>query len=124
MSYTSITNDLELAESTNWPLVAAARGYAVLDDSFHELAIEPVLAWRVGARVVLPVTRVGFKPSEAWVVYPNGSVRHHGLPAPGDVPDFPSVEEWQRARAADRAAQSRIVADIVANLTPLERSIG
>lgn len=95
VSYQSVCNDLELAESVNWPLVSASPGYSAIDERRREPDIEPVLAWRVGPRLTLPVTRYGFEPRETWIEYPDGSVRHHGLPAPSLVPDFGDYAAWR-----------------------------
>jgi hypothetical protein len=95
VSYQSVCDDLELAESVNWPLVSASPGYSAIDNRWREPATEPVLAWRVGPRLTLPVTRHGFDPRETWIEYPDGSVRHHGLPAPSAVPDFGDFAAWR-----------------------------
>ena len=60
--------------------VAAAAGYLVLDERFASQSPQPVLAWRVGNELVLPITRAGVECRECWVAYPDGRVRHHGPP--------------------------------------------
>jgi hypothetical protein len=97
MSYTSVTNDLLLEDSVNWPLVAAAPGYFTVDEQWPYSEPEAVLAWRVNQELVLPVTRRGFEPRESWIVYPDGKVRHHGVGGPSAVPYYVSVEDWQNA---------------------------
>jgi hypothetical protein len=78
MSYHATMCELEMKNSVNWPMVAAAPGYSVLDERFPNCPAEDVLAWRVGPNVSLPVTRLGFKAEEAWVKYPDGRVRPPG----------------------------------------------
>ena len=106
MSYTSTMNEQELAESPTWPVVPAGPGFAMVDESCREVGLEPVLAWRVGANVTLPVTRVGFKPNECWILYPDGRVRHHGLPGRRERPEYASLDEFcmaQGDRDSERA---------------------
>jgi hypothetical protein len=87
--------DREMADAVNWPLVLAGPGFEVLDERCEDLR-EVVLAWRVGGRVTLPVTRAGFQAKGAWVVYPDGSVNYHGLPGPSAVPGYVSRDAWWR----------------------------
>jgi len=87
--------DREMADAVNWPLVPAGPGFEVLDERCWLLS-DVVLAWRVGGRVTLPVTRAGFQAKGAWVVYPDGSVNYHDLPGPSAVPDYVSRDGWAR----------------------------
>jgi hypothetical protein len=92
-----------MADAKNWPMVPAGPGFEVLDERFPNADGEPVLAWRVGDRVTLPVTRQGFKAKAAWIAYPDGTVMHHDLPGPSAVPDYVSRDAW--ARDLDRQLQ-------------------
>jgi hypothetical protein len=75
--------------------VAASSGFYVLDERFSDQSPEPILAWRVGNDLVLPITRAGVACRECWVAYPDGHVRHHRPPGGSEVPSFASVEEWR-----------------------------
>jgi len=77
------------------PLVAATPGFFRLDDRHPDEAPEPVLAWRVGPAIVLPVTRFGCDDHEYYVLYPDGTVKRHFPSVGAALPDFRSLAEWR-----------------------------
>jgi hypothetical protein len=87
-----------LKDALNGPTVSAAPGYFSLEGRWPDQEPEAVLAWQVGADVVLPVTRWGHhNPArgESWVLYPDGSVRLHSPPGPSHVPNYASLAAWR-----------------------------
>ncbi len=90
-----------ISDAFDGPAVSATPGYFRLDQSWPAADPEPVLAWKVGGKVVLPVTAAGYDRDEYYVLYPDGSVRPH-FPCFGSAaPVFKSVEEWREDATAD-----------------------
>ena len=89
-----------MKDALDGPTVGAAPGYFSLYAKWPDQDPEPVLAWKVGADVVLPVTRHGCVITrntlhdKSWVLYPDGIVRYHGLNLGSVVPNFASLAEW------------------------------
>jgi hypothetical protein len=94
------TDDLirsAIKEAYAGPAVSAAPGHFLLHLYDPERAPEPILAWRIGDALVLPVTALGCAPTEHYVLYPDGSVRPHFMGYNGDPPTFKSFAEWHDA---------------------------
>jgi hypothetical protein len=91
--YSDTTNDGIMEDTIAGQTVAAASGHFVVDYGDDDL--EPVLAWRVGNSLVLPITRYGLQQGECWIVGPDGVVRHHGYRGPSIVPSFETVAAWR-----------------------------
>jgi hypothetical protein len=95
MSYASVNYELLLKDSVNWPIVAAAPGFFVVDMRCPDGKPEAVLAWRVGTELVLPVTRHGSPIEVTCVVHPDSTVRFHGHSTYSAVPDYESIEAFR-----------------------------
>jgi hypothetical protein len=110
--YSNWSNERDMEEAYHGPLVSAAPGYFQVDEKWPDSEPEPIIAWRVGSVVVLPVTRMGCRASECYVLCPDGKVRHHGAPAPSDVPDYISLAAWRVGVRDERSTDLTSALDI------------
>jgi hypothetical protein len=94
-AYSNAWYDLEMKNAAAGPVVSAAPGFYRLDADWPDADPEPVLAWRIGATLALPVTRFGCDVAERYVVHPDGTVRRHFPPYSSVSPDFGSLAEWR-----------------------------
>jgi len=78
--------DEDIEEAMTGPLVAAAPGHYLILSDYHPTYRMPVLAWRIGKRIILPVNCQGTWEGESVIEYPDGVVREHlvggGWPLP------------------------------------------
>jgi hypothetical protein len=83
-----------IEEAYAGPPVSAAPGYFLLFERDPERAPEPILAWRIGREMVLPVTGTRCIAGQHHVLYPDGSVWPHFLGYGYDPGTFKSFAEW------------------------------
>jgi hypothetical protein len=76
------------------PAVSAAPGYFLLYACDPERAPAPILAWRIGSKMVLPVIGLGCVAGQHYVLYPDGSVRPHFHGYDCDPGTFKNFAEW------------------------------
>ncbi len=74
-----MTDDIDpaITEAMAGPLVAAAPGHYLILADYHPAARVPVLAWRIGETLALPVLSHGTWEGESIIEYPDGIVREH-----------------------------------------------
>ena len=82
------------AEAMEGPIVPEAWGFF--------LGEQPILAWRIGSNCVLPVTCLGTKGSQCYVICPDGKVRWNSWSYGSDAPDYESVAEYREAMKKER----------------------
>lgn len=111
-------------EAESGPLVAAAPGHYLIDADYHPPMRAPVLAWRVGSRILLPVLSHGTWEGESVIEYPDGVVREHSVGGYGreydDVAEyvadekarFEAAAEARKATMAPRTTQEMLDDDI------------
>jgi hypothetical protein len=83
-----------IREALAGPVVSAAPGHFLLYECNPGGDPEPILAWRIGNEMVLPVTAVGCVGSQHWVLYPDGSVRPHFKGYNHDQKSYKSFAAW------------------------------
>jgi hypothetical protein len=84
-------------------VVAASPNFFVLNGGRQE----PVIAWRIGKQMALPITRHGCDDRGYYVLYPDGTVRPHMPNIGSEVPSFKNLEDWRRGRDDHRWCNDR-----------------
>jgi hypothetical protein len=115
-----------IVEAEGGPVVAAAPGIYLIHADYHPAHRVPVLAWRIGELIALPVTYQCTWDTESIIEYPDGIVREHRVGGGGreyenlaaflaarnardgrDFADMPGEAEARKARAeALKAAEA------------------
>jgi hypothetical protein len=83
-----------IKEAYTGPVIPAGPGFFLLHDHDPERAPEPILAWRIGSDMVLPVTALGCAAGMFHILYPDGSVWPHFCEYGSHPRMFKSLAEW------------------------------